>query len=42
MKKNNRLQMLAVLIVAMLSMALTAPIAAKADEEYNAGESFNV
>ncbi|MBE5951587.1 MAG: RHS repeat-associated core domain-containing protein [Lachnospiraceae bacterium] len=36
MKKNNRLQMLAVLIVALLGMALTAPIAAKADEEYNA------
>ena len=36
MKKNNRLQMLAVLIVALLGMALTVPIAAKADEEYNA------
>ena len=36
MKKKNRLQILAVLIVAMLGMGLTTPIAAKADEEYNA------
>ena len=35
MKKKNRLQMLAALLAATLSMALTSPIAAKADEEYN-------
>ena len=35
MKKKNRLQMLAALLVATLSMALTSPIAAKANEEYN-------
>ena len=35
MKKKNRLQMLAALLAATLSMALTSPIAAKANEEYN-------
>ena len=34
-KKKNRLQMLAALLAATLSMALTSPIAAKANEEYN-------
>lgn len=37
MKKKNRLQMLAALLIATLSMALTSPIAAKANEEYNVG-----
>ena len=35
MKKKNRLHMLAALLAATLSMALTSPIAAKANEEYN-------
>ncbi len=35
MKKKNKLQMLAALLAATLSMALTSPIAAKANEEYN-------
>ena len=35
MKKKSRLQMLAALLAATLSMALTSPIAAKANEEYN-------
>ena len=35
MKKKNRLQMLAALLAATLSMALTSPIAAKANEDYN-------
>ena len=35
MNKKNRLQMLAALLAATLSMALTSPIAAKANEEYN-------
>jgi len=37
MKKKNRLQILAALLVATLSLALTSPIAAKASEEYNVG-----
>jgi len=37
MKKKNRLQILAALLAATLSMALTSPIAAKANEEYNVG-----
>ena len=35
MKKKNRVQMLVALLAATLSMALTSPIAAKADEDYN-------
>jgi hypothetical protein len=35
MKKKNRLRMLAALLAATLSMALTSPIVAKANEEYN-------
>jgi len=35
MKKKNRLQMLAALLAATLSMALTSPIVTKANEEYN-------
>jgi len=35
MKKRNRLQMLAALLAATLSMALTSPIVTKAKEEYN-------
>ena len=35
MKKKNRLRMLAALLAATLSMALTAPIAARANEDYN-------
>ena len=35
MKKKNRLQMLAVLLAATLSMTLTSPVAAKANEAYN-------
>ena len=35
MKKKNRVQMLAALLAATLSMVLASPIAAKADEEYN-------
>jgi len=38
MKKKNRLQMLAALLAATLSMALTSPIAAKANEEYNVSQ----
>ena len=35
MKKKHRLQMLTALLAATLSIALTSPIAAKANEEYN-------
>ena len=42
MKKKNRLQLLAALLVATLSMALTSPIDAKANEEYNVGTTKEV
>ena len=42
MKKKNRLQMLAALLIATLSMAVTSPIAAKANEEYNVGQKEEV